>query len=75
VTLTHTRRFGEKESQELVAKVAKTHGGSTPVRIVVPKPPTGSTLWLPAEKKSTFMGSTSNQPTAGQTADGKKKGA
>jgi hypothetical protein len=28
-TLTHAGWFGEKEAQELVAKVAKAHGGST----------------------------------------------
>jgi hypothetical protein len=28
--LTHVERFGEKEAQNLVAKVAKTHGGGTP---------------------------------------------
>jgi hypothetical protein len=58
----------------LAVKVAKTHGGSIPVRTMVPKPPTGGTLWPPVEKKSTFMGSTSNQPTADQAADDKKKG-
>jgi hypothetical protein len=58
--LTHTGRFGEKEAQELAAKVAKTHGGSTPVRTATPKAPAGGTLWPPAEKKSTFVGSTSN---------------
>jgi hypothetical protein len=58
--LTYIGRFGEKEAQELVAKVAKIHGGSTPVRTVAPKPPTDSTLRLPAEKKSTFVGSTSH---------------
>jgi hypothetical protein len=72
--LTHTGRFGEKETQELAAKVAKTHGGSTPIRTAAPKPLTGSTLWPPAEKKSIFMGSTSKQPTTDQTADDKKKG-
>jgi hypothetical protein len=55
--------------------MAKTQGGSTPVRMAAPKPPTSSTLWLPAEKKGTFMGSTSNQPTADQAVDDKKKGA
>jgi hypothetical protein len=59
----------------LAAKVAKTHRGSTSVRIAVPRPPTGGTLWPLAERKSTFMGSTSIQPTADQAADDKKKGA
>jgi hypothetical protein len=74
VALTHAGRFGEKEAQELVAKVAKTHGGSTPVRTAAHKPPIGSTLWLPAEKKSTFMHSMSNQPATDQATDDKKKG-
>jgi hypothetical protein len=55
--------------------MAMTHGERTPVIIVVPRPPTGSTPRSPAEKKKTFMGSTSNQPTADQSADDKKKGA
>jgi hypothetical protein len=42
-TLTHTGRFGEKEAQELAAKMAKMHGGSTSTRMVVPKPPAGGT--------------------------------
>jgi hypothetical protein len=72
--LTHAGWFGEKEAQELAAKVAKAHGGSTPVRTTTPKSPTGSTLRLPAEKKNTFMGSTSNQPITDQSVDDKKKG-
>jgi hypothetical protein len=32
-TLTHAGWFNDKEAQELAAKVAKTHGGSTPVKI------------------------------------------
>jgi hypothetical protein len=74
-TLTHVGQFSEREAQELAAKVAKTHRGSTSVRIVVPRPPTGGTLWPLAERKSTFMGSTSIQPTADQATDDKKKGA
>jgi hypothetical protein len=73
-TLTYVGRFDEKEAQELAGKVAKTHGGSTPVRIMAPKPPTDGTLRLPTEKKSAFMGSTSHQPTTNQVVDDKKKG-
>jgi hypothetical protein len=73
--LTQAGRFGEKEEQELATKMAKAHGGSTPVKIAVPKPPTSGTLWPPAEKKSTFMGSTSNYPITDQPVDDKKKGA
>jgi hypothetical protein len=71
--LTHTGWFGEKEAQKLVAKVAKTHEGSTPVRRAAPKPPTGGTLRLPTKKKSTLVGSTSNQLATDQTTDNKKK--
>jgi hypothetical protein len=60
-TLTHVERFGEKKAQELTAKVPKAHGGSTPIRTAALKPPAAGTLWPAAEKKSTFMGSTSNQ--------------
>jgi hypothetical protein len=42
--LTHAGRFGENEAEELAVKVAKTHGGSTPVKIAAPKPPTGNIL-------------------------------
>jgi hypothetical protein len=69
--LTHVGRFGEKEVQELAAKMAKTHGASTPVRTVAPKPPTDGTPRPPAEK-STFVGSMSNHPVADQLTDDKK---
>jgi hypothetical protein len=42
--LSYARWFSEMEAQELAAEVAKTHGGSTPIRTAAPKPPTGSTL-------------------------------
>jgi hypothetical protein len=58
-TLTYARWFSEKEAQELTTKVAKTHGGSTSVKIAAPKAPAGGTLRPSAEKKSTFMSSTS----------------
>jgi hypothetical protein len=35
--LTHVRRFGENEAQELVVKVAKAHRGSTLIRTAVSK--------------------------------------
>jgi hypothetical protein len=71
-TLTHAGRFDEKEAQELAAKVAKAHGGSTPIR-------TGSFI-SPAvgmhrpPEKNTFVGATSNQPSVDQAVDDKKKG-
>jgi hypothetical protein len=55
--------------------VAKTHGGSTPIRTSVSKPPATNTHRPPPEKKNTFVGATSNQPSADQAVDDKKKGA
>jgi hypothetical protein len=43
-THTHARRFSEKEAHELATKVARTHSGSTLVRLATPKLPTGNTL-------------------------------
>jgi hypothetical protein len=71
---THVKRFGEKEAQELAIKVSKMHGASTPIRTVAFTPPTDGTPRLPTEKKSTFVGSTSNQPTTNQSTDDKRKG-
>jgi hypothetical protein len=73
-TLTHVGRFGKKEAQELAMKVAKAHGGSTPIRTGVSKPPAVSTHQPPPEK-NTFVGATSNRPSVDQAADDKKKGA
>jgi hypothetical protein len=41
--LTQAGRFGEKEAQELAAKKAKMHGGSTLTRMVAPKRLAGGT--------------------------------
>jgi hypothetical protein len=73
--LTNGRRFGEKEAQELAAKMVKTHGESTSVRTMTPMPPIGGTPRPHAEKKSTFVGFTSNQLIVDRAADDKKKGA
>jgi hypothetical protein len=72
--LTHAGRFGETEAQQLVVKVAIAHGGSTLLRTGVSKPPAAGTHRPPAEKKNTFVGATSNQPSADQAGDDKKKG-
>jgi hypothetical protein len=72
--LTHVGRFGEKEAQELAAKVAKAHGGSTPIKTAVSKPPATDTHWPPPEKKNTFVGTMSNHLSADQAVDDKKKG-
>jgi hypothetical protein len=73
-SLTHAGQFSEKEAHEWTAKMVKTHGESTPVRMVVPMPPTGGTPRPPLEKKDTFIGSTSNQSAADQSSDDKRKG-
>jgi hypothetical protein len=62
--LTHVGWFSEKEAQELAAKVAKAHGGSTPIRTAVSKPPATGTHRPPPEKKNTFMGATSTSPVS-----------
>jgi hypothetical protein len=58
----------------LAAKVAKAHGGSTLIRTAVLKPPAVGTHRPPPKKKKTFVGATSNQPSANQVVDDKKKG-
>jgi hypothetical protein len=73
--LTHAGWFGEREAQELAAKVAKAHGGSTLIRTAAPKPPAPGTFRSPTKKKSTFVGSMSNHPITFQLMDDKKKGA
>jgi hypothetical protein len=74
-TLIHAGRFSEKEALELAVKVAKAHGGSTPIRTGVFKPPATSTHQPSPEKKNTFVGVMSNQPSADQAVNDKKKGA
>jgi hypothetical protein len=73
-TLTHARRFGKKEAQDLATKMVKTHRGSTPARTTMPRPATGGTPRSPAAKKVTLVISASNQPAADQTAADEKKG-
>jgi hypothetical protein len=53
--LTHAGRFGEKEAQNLAAKVAKTHGGGTPAKTVMPGPLAGDTPKMPVAKKGTMV--------------------
>jgi hypothetical protein len=59
----------------LATKVVKAHGGSTPIRTGVSKPLAIGTHQPPPKKKNTFVGATSNQPSADQAVDDKKKGA
>jgi hypothetical protein len=60
--ITHAENFNEKEAQDLAAKMAKTHGGSTPARTATPRSTIGSTPRSPVAKKGTMVASTSNQP-------------
>jgi hypothetical protein len=64
VTLTYARRFSEKAAQEQVAKVVKTHGGSTSFKSPAPKPLTIGTPRPPSTKKDTYGASVSNQQPA-----------
>jgi hypothetical protein len=73
-TLTHAGHFGKKAAQEQSAKVAKTQGGSTPLRSSTPKPPTGGTPRTPSPKKGIYMTSASNQLLVDQSVGDKKKG-
>jgi hypothetical protein len=72
---THAGRFDEKAAQEQVAKVAKTHGDSTPFKSPVPKPLTISSPRPPSTKKGTYGALASNQQPTDQQEDGKKKEA
>jgi hypothetical protein len=74
-TLTHGRRFGDKATQEQAAKVAKTYGGSTPLKSPVPKPLTIGSPRPPSTKKGTYVASSLIQQPADQQADSKKKEA
>jgi hypothetical protein len=55
--------------------VAKTQGGSTPIRTLVSKPLAADTHRQPPNKKNAFVGATSNQPSVDQAMDDKKKWA
>jgi hypothetical protein len=73
--LTHAGKFDKNEAQNLATKMAKTHGGSTPARMVMPRSVAGSTPRPPAAKEGTLVTSISNQATADQLVADEKKGA
>jgi hypothetical protein len=74
-TLTYVGRFGQMATQDQATKVAKTHGGSTSLKSLAPKPPmVGSPRPLSA-KKGAYGASVSNQQPTDQPADGKKREA
>jgi hypothetical protein len=51
-SLTHAGRFSQKEEQDLAVKVAKTHGGGTLAKTVMPGPLVGDTPKIPVTKQS-----------------------
>jgi hypothetical protein len=53
--------------------LAKTHGGSTPLKSSAPKPLTFGTPRPPLAKKGTYVASASNQLPVDQPMDDKKK--
>jgi hypothetical protein len=73
--LTHAGRFSEKEAQNLIAKVAKTHGGGTPDGTVMPGPSAGDTPKMPIAKKGTTVTPTSTQSVTDRLVDDERKGA
>jgi hypothetical protein len=74
-SLTHAERLGEKEAQNLAAKVAKMHGGGTPIRTVTPGPLAGDTPKMLVAKKSTKVTPTSTQRAIDQLVADERKGA
>jgi hypothetical protein len=73
--LTHAGKFGEKEAQNLATKVAKTHGGGTPARTVMPGPLAENTPKTPVAKKSTMVTPTSTQRATDQLVVSERKWA
>jgi hypothetical protein len=77
VALTHTRRFDKEEAQKLVVKVAKTHGGGSPIKAVTPGPSVGDTSKMPVAKQKQGMTVTPapTQRITDQLVADEKKGA
>jgi hypothetical protein len=73
--LTHARRFGEQEAQNLATKIAKMHGGGASARTVTPGPVAGDTPRMPVEKKGTTVTPTSTQRATDQLVTDERKGA
>jgi hypothetical protein len=74
-SLTHARRFSEKEAQNLAAKVAKTHRGGTSTRTVMLGPSAGDTPKMLVAKKGMTVTPTLTQRTTDQPVADEKKGA
>jgi hypothetical protein len=75
--LTHAGRFGKEVAQRLAAKVAKTHGGGTPAKIVTPGPSAGDTpkTLVAKQKQSMTVTLASTQRTTDQLVADERKGA
>jgi hypothetical protein len=73
--LTHAEKFGNKEAQDLIIKMAKIQQGNTPSRIATPGSAAGGTSRPATLTKGITVASPSNQPAANQLAAEDKKGA
>jgi hypothetical protein len=73
--LTHVGMFGEKEAQNLAAKVAKTHRGRAPARTMTSGPSAGDTPKMHVAKKGTIVTPTSTQLATDQPVANERKGA
>jgi hypothetical protein len=76
VALTHAGRFSKEEAQKLVAKVAKTRGGGTPAKTVMPGPSAGGTskTHVAKQKQSMTVTPASTQRTTNQLVADERKG-
>jgi hypothetical protein len=76
-SLTHAGRFGKEEAQKLAVKVAKTHGGGTPAKTVMPRPSAEDTSKMPVakQKQSVIVTLASTQRTTDQLVADERKGA
>jgi myo-inositol-hexaphosphate 3-phosphohydrolase len=74
-TLSQAGRFGVEAAQKQLVKVAKTQGGSSPLKTSALKLPIASTPQPPSAKKGTYTASSSDQQSTDQPVDDKKKGA
>jgi hypothetical protein len=73
--LTHAEKFGNKEAQDLAAKMARIQQGNTPSRIATPRSAARGTPRPITSKKGITMASPSNQLAANQLAAEDKKGS
>jgi hypothetical protein len=72
VALTHARKFGNKEAQDLAVKMARIQQGNTPSRIAMPGSAAKGTPRPITSKKGITMATHSNQSATNQMAEDKK---